>query len=55
MVWDIQCLKDAKLKDDSINQLFNDKGVDKTPPTPPGLLITRKCIVSVASQHAQDP
>ena len=40
MVWDKECLEDSERKDHSINQSVNDKGVYRTAPATPGLLIT---------------
>ena len=40
-VWYRQCVEDSELKDDSINPLLNDKGVYRTAPATPGLLIIK--------------
>ena len=39
MVWDIQCLEDIFTKDDSVSDLIYGKGVCRTVPATPGLLI----------------
>ena len=38
-VWDWRCFEDLEENDESVNELFIDKGVCRTAPATPGLLI----------------
>ena len=39
MVWELWCFEDLEEKDRSVNQLSTDRGVCRTAPATPGLLI----------------
>ena len=48
-----RCLEDSERKDDLINESMNDKGVCKTAPAAPGLLISdlRDTLLRVRAVH----